>query len=88
MDPPSGTAQGADEVTAASAAPPAGQVLDVEIQRPGLLSFTSWQSGITTPSGTYRPDAGPGTYQFRARLRSTANGAATDWSPLASLVVH
>jgi len=39
-------------------------------------------------SATFMPDAGPGAYSFRARMRSTITGKAAGYSPAASIAVH
>ena len=51
-----------------AAAPPAGFGEDVQIQRPGSGSFTTFKTGATTTSATFTPDAGAGMYLFQARL--------------------
>jgi plastocyanin len=73
-------------VTWASASAPAGFVFDTQIKRPGG-AWADWKIGKTGVSATFKADAGNGTYQFRSRLRKTANGAFSGWSPLASIVV-
>jgi hypothetical protein len=42
---------------------------------------------MTTTSASFVPGAGPGTYSFRARLRNTANGAASEYSTARSITV-
>ncbi len=73
-------------VTWASAVPPSGYLFDVQIQRPGSSSWTNWKTNQTVTSGTFVPDAGTGTYQFRARLRRTAGGSAAYSNPFAITV--
>jgi Tol biopolymer transport system component len=70
-----------------SAAPPDGFVTDVQSRRPGG-EWTAWRSDVTAFSATFRPDAGAGTYRFRARLQSLATGQASGWSPVATLTVQ
>jgi hypothetical protein len=65
---------------------PAGFVFDVQIRRPAT-PFTEWRTGETHPAGAFVPDAGSGDYAFRARLRSTANGRSSEWSPAVSIAV-
>jgi len=38
-------------------------------------------------SGSYTPDAGPGTYSFRARTRKPSVNKKTTWSTTASINV-
>ncbi|MDB5970424.1 MAG: blue (type 1) copper domain protein [Hydrocarboniphaga sp.] len=52
-----------------------GFVYDVEIQRPSDASFVAFRSGTSKNKVSFVPDAGPGTYQFRARRRSLTSGA-------------
>jgi plastocyanin len=67
-------------ITWATAAPPAGFVFDVQIKRPGSAGFSAFRTGVTALSATFRPDAGTGSYQFRARLRNTANNTMSGFS--------
>lgn len=83
--PRSGTISTTFVITWASAAPPAGGVLQVQLMRPGAPDFVDWQSGVAM-SADFTPDAGTGDYTFRARLMNPSTSAATDWSPL--LTVH
>ncbi len=62
-----------------------GFVFDVQIKRPNATGFSTWQNGVTAASAQFSPDAGAGTYSFRARLRNTGNGKASGWSPPFSL---
>lgn len=68
----------------ASATPPAGFVLDVQLAQPGTKTWLDWQSGATVTSAAFGSSellyVGPGTYQFRARLRNTSNAAYSPWS--------
>ena len=74
-------------VTWAATPPRAGFVEDIQIQRPGSSSFADWITGQSGTSAGFVPDAGPGTYAFRARLRKQANGTHSDWSPEAAIAV-
>jgi hypothetical protein len=58
---------------------PAGLVEDVQVLRPGL---TAWATLTTTTaaSGAFTPDAGAGSYKFRARLRNPATRASSKYS--------
>src|SRR5439155_5574434 len=60
---------------------PSGDVVDVQVLRPGATSFTDWVTGTTSISTSFIPDAGPGQYSFRARLRASKTNAASGWSP-------
>ena len=79
------------EVTWASASPLGGFAFDVEVRTPGSHSFVSWQAGATATSGTLGPLSGPytgpGTYQFRSRVRNTGSGAASGYSAPASITL-
>jgi hypothetical protein len=74
-------------VTWSAAAPPSGFVFDVQVQRPHQTGFAAWQVGTSAQSATFTPDAGSGTYSFRALLRNAGNGSASGWSPLKRVVV-
>jgi arylsulfatase A-like enzyme len=67
--------------------PAAGYVYDVQIQRPGSSAFVTWKTGTTLTAATFNPDAGKGIYRFRARIRRTAVGRSSGWSPAGSLTV-
>jgi plastocyanin len=64
---------------------PAGFVVDVQ-RRSGNGAFSDWKHGVTTTSGTYKPNH-KGTFAFRARLRKKSNGAHSDWSPPRAITV-
>jgi streptogramin lyase len=80
VSPASGTATSAFTITWASTPAATGFAYDVQIKRPGTTSYLDWQTGATSPSATFTPDAGSGTYSFRARLRKTGNGKSSGWS--------
>ena len=63
----------------------AGFAFDVQVERPGSGGFTNFAVGRRSASAGFMPDAGPGTYLFRSRLRSVATGKASAWSPATSL---
>ena len=64
-----------------------GFLYDAQILRPGAPDFVDWKVDQVVDEVDFTPDAGPGTYQFRARLRDVDSGAASGWSPPASIVV-
>ena len=66
---------------------PAGFLFDVQIKRPGSASFVDWMTNQTATAAPFLPDAGPGTYQFHSRVRDESTGAATGYSPAASIRV-
>ena len=78
-------------VTWASAAPPAGFAFDEQVKTPGSASFVPWLTGTTATNLTFSPATGPytgpGTYQFRSRIRNTANNAASGYSKPASIAL-
>ncbi len=74
-------------VTWASAIPPTGYVYDVQIWRPGASFFAMWKAGSRAVSSSFVPDAGAGTYQFRARLKRTSNGKFSGYSAAAAITV-
>jgi hypothetical protein len=74
-------------VTWASQPPPSGYAVDVQIKRPGTTSYVYWQTRTTQPSGAFTPDAGPGTYSFRARYRKLSNWSASGWSSAVTITI-
>jgi virginiamycin B lyase len=80
-----GPTAGTYTLTWASAAPAANFVFDVQTKSPGATAWTALVSGTTAPNQTFTPSAGAGTYQFEARLRDTANGHMSNWSPALAL---
>jgi hypothetical protein len=79
--------QRAGYVVTWGSAVPSGDAEQVQVQRPGAAAFVDWVPATTAGSATFTPDAGAGTYTFRARLTSTTTSAATNWSPSAVLTV-
>lgn len=67
-------------VTWAAASAPAGYLYDVQIRRPGATRWVPWKPGQTIAASPFIPDAGPGSYGFRGRLRSETNGASSKYS--------
>ena len=57
-----------------------GDGFDVQVRRPGALSFVPWKRNTSRAKGSFVPDDGPGTYWFRARLRQSSD-VAGQWSP-------
>jgi len=73
-------------LTWASTSAPNGFVYDVQIRRPAH-PWRSWRRAVSAPGHSFHPDAGPGPYRFRSRLRSVGNGHA-DWSKKVTIHVH
>ncbi len=65
---------------------PPGLVADVQVREPGSGGYTLWTSGSGS-SGSYTPLV-PGSYRFRARLRSPSSGETTLYSRPAPIVAH
>ena len=65
---------------------PTGFAFDVQIKRPGG-NWQNWKMGQKDASGTFVPDQGTGTYQFRARYKDTVNSKGTAWSGAVSIQV-
>jgi len=63
-------------------------VFDVQVKRPGSNRFARLETGTTERSATFQPDAGRGTYEFRARIRSARGGGKSGWSPETSIRVR
>lgn len=80
----SGTTASTFSLTWAPRIPPAGFTYDVQIKRPDTR-WTDWMVGTSSSSAVFTPDAGTGHYLFRARLRKTASGMSSDWSPILSI---
>lgn len=83
--PASGTT--ATTFTVAWGGVPSGFVEDVQIRRPGSTAFVPWKTGQTVSSSTFVPDAGIGTYAFRARLRKPAAAKQSGWSQAKAISV-
>jgi hypothetical protein len=71
----------------ASATAPYNYVYDVQVKSPGVTRFAPLSTGVSTDSASFTPSSGPGTYLFRARLRDTANGIISGWSPSLTISV-
>jgi plastocyanin len=74
-------------LTWASTSAPKGYAYDVQIRRPASDRWRSWKRAVSPPGHSFHPDAGPGPYRFRSRLRSVGIGHA-DWSKTATIHVH
>lgn len=64
----------------------AGYVFDVQYRFRAAGSkqwkaWIAWRSGVADSSGAFASTQGAGTYAFRARLRNTATGRASAYSP-------
>jgi streptogramin lyase len=86
-----GTADEA-QVTWAVGDAPAGDAFDVQVKVPGTGQFQDWQTGVSSLSSSFGPSdplwAGPGKYEFRARLQQLSTGAATGYSPSVSVTLQ
>src|SRR5439155_24716299 len=87
VSPTSGSKTTQYTITWASKTAPAGYVYDVQIKRPGQVSFGNLKTDQTATSATFIPDAGSGVYQFRGRLELVSTGATTGWSGGATISV-
>ncbi|MEP6476039.1 MAG: hypothetical protein ABJC60_02090 [Actinomycetota bacterium] len=81
VTPTSGTASTSFTVTWSSTVAASGFVVDVQIRRPGSSTWAIWKADQTVAGAVFTPDAGTGTYSFRARLRRVAGGAAVYSAP-------
>jgi acetyl esterase/lipase/plastocyanin len=87
VSPAEGTTATSFTVQWATVSAPRGWVYDVQIRRPLDTAWTSWMMGVTSPSTAFSPDAGAGTYSFRARLHREGTVAVSRWSPVMPIVV-
>jgi Tol biopolymer transport system component len=85
--PSSGTEATVFTITWATKLPGTAYRADVQIQRPGGV-FEDWRTNQSGKSATFTSDAGPGVYSFRARLRNTTNGFASNYSAPVSITVN
>jgi len=85
--PSSGTTSSIFTLRWASRTAPFGYVYDVQIKLPGAAQFIPFATGVSTSSTQFTPSSGPGTYQFQARLRNSANGFSSSSSPSLSISV-
>jgi hypothetical protein len=82
--PPSGGTTTTFSIQASTIKAPKGFVFETQVERPGSTTFVTWKSG---PTNTFVPDAGTGTYSFRAHLKKKSTGATSGWSPDAPIQV-
>ena len=87
ITPTSGTMTTTFKVKWATKNAPSGYLYDVQIQRPGG-TWTSWLSGQQARNAGFLPDAGAGTYQFRALLRNTQTQATSGYSSAKAITVN
>jgi plastocyanin len=85
--PARGDRRGSFTVVWAAAAAAGTHVHDVQIRRPGER-WSMWRRGRVHRSAAFVPDAGPGRYRFRARLRDVGLGESSRWSPAASIRIR
>jgi hypothetical protein len=64
----------------ASKVSPIGYVYDVQVRRPGSSMFEDWLMGSRHSSAAFIPDAGVGTYWFRARIRLQEENMGSGYS--------
>jgi eukaryotic-like serine/threonine-protein kinase len=87
LSPSSGSESTTYAITWATEPPPSGYVYDVKIRRPDSTTWELWQSDVTTYTATFVPDAGKGSYDFKAHIQKVANGESATYSPFKSIVV-
>jgi plastocyanin len=66
---------------------PDGFAFDVQIKRPGSTKWKPWYTLQNVNFQTFKPDAGTGTYSFRARYHNTTTDEKSAYSPVATIVV-
>ena len=87
VTPTTGTTTTPFAITWAKTIAAPGYLYDVQVKRPGQTAFTSWYTGVIAASAPFTPDAGTGTYSFRALLTNTTNTAQTGWSPTKTITI-
>ena len=87
VSPTSGNVATTFTITWASTAAPSDYEYDVQIERPGESTYSTWKSDQTVRKATFDPDSGPGTYWFRARIRQVSSGEDSWYSVGASIIV-
>lgn len=86
VSPTSGTQTDTYTVTWAIA-PLSTFVEDVQIKRPTDTKWQEWQHGTTAEGIDFTPDAGPGTYQFRDRVRKAGTHIHSRFGPPLQITV-
>jgi len=84
VSPTSGAQTDTYTITWATAPLPVGLVEDVQIKRHSELPDSKWQQwrhGTSLESDSFVPDAGPGTYAFRDRIRRSSNRNHSRFGP-------
>lgn len=71
--------------TWAAVTAPSGFVYDVQIKRPNQ-GWSWWRKATTHRQASLTPNAGKGTYRFRARMRGLGSGEAL-WSAVSTIRV-
>jgi hypothetical protein len=66
---------------------PSGFAFDVQIRRPGSTRWKPWLILQNQNASGFVPDAGVGTYSFRARYHNTTTDAKSRYSPPQSITV-
>jgi uncharacterized repeat protein (TIGR01451 family) len=87
VSPTSGGTSTTFTITWSSATAPSGFVFDIQIERPGTTSFVDWMTNQTGKSATFVPDAGTGTYKFKARMRKLSPAAQSSYSATKSITI-
>jgi plastocyanin len=85
--PGAGTTTTAFTLTFAATSAPAGYAYDLQVKRPGVTAYADLAVGTAAPNASFTPDAGPGSYSFRVRIRNTGNGASSGWSSAKTITV-
>jgi uncharacterized repeat protein (TIGR01451 family) len=87
VTPSTGTTTDSFLVVWALQQPPPNIVEDVQIKRPGG-SWVHWRHRQDLRiQDQFVPDAGPGTYEFRSRIRNVANGTHSRFGPPVTIAV-
>jgi plastocyanin len=85
-DPPTGGVTTQFTITWSADIAPDNYSYDVQIKRPGG-TWTDWKMNQNGTKKVFTPDAGVGTYTFRARYLRESDGSASGWSPGVKIVV-
>jgi plastocyanin len=83
--PSTGSLGTAFKITWATVAATGNFVYDVQKRDPNG-TFLDWMTGVTSRRTMFMPTA-TGTYSFRARLRNSSTGGASEFSPVKSIMV-